>query len=352
MTAIAKKEMLLAQIHNVNEVRLDTVAVPQCGPDDIVVAVQHCGICGSDLGYIAMGGLLGPGTPMPLGHEMSAKVLEVGANVRQIEVGARVVVNPMEVDPPIGNMGPEGGFAPYLLVRDVAHHPHAVLAIPEHIDDRMAALVEPMSVGMHGVHRGEVTAKDNVVVFGAGTIGLCITMVLAHYGVKDIVVVDTSEARLVKAASLGAHTLVAGSDNLAEGLIKAHGSVQSYGMSIPATDVYLEATGVGAVFEQMVSLAKTNARLVVVGVHKAPASIDLVSVLSKELSIKGAMAYPEEFPAVLDMLSAILADTSNGAAIAPDILITHDFPLSAFHEALEMARNTDEAVKVMINCQQ
>ena len=345
-------QMPLVQIHNVNTVNIDSVPVPVCGADDVVVAVQHCGICGSDLGYIAMGGLLGPGNPMPLGHEMSAEVIEVGANVNTVSVGERVVVNPMEVDPPIGNMGPEGGFAPYLLVRDVATHPQAVLALPAHIDNRMAALVEPMSVAMHGVHRGEVSAEDKVVVFGAGTIGLCITTVLLHYGVSDIVVVDTVQARLDKASTLGAHTMLAGEDDLAAGLKQHHGSVQSYGMPIPATDVYLEATGVGAVFEQMVSLAKTNARLVVVGVHKAPASIDLVSVLSKELSITGAMAYPEEFPAVIDMLSALLADQNSKAALTPELIITHDYPLSQFHEALAMARDADRAIKVMINCQQ
>ena len=112
-----------------------------------------------------------------------------------------------------------------------------------------------------------------------------------------------------------------------------HGSVSSYGQSIAATDVYLEATGVASVFEQMISLAKMQARLVVVGVHKASANIDLVSVLSKELSIKGAMAYPDEFPEVLWMLETLGDKVS--------ALITHQFPLSQFDEALAKARDTN-----------
>ncbi len=335
--------MPLVQIHGIDDVRLDTVAKPVCGENDVLVAVQNCGICGSDLGYIAMGGLLGPGKPMPLGHEMSARVLEVGTGVSGVSIDDRVVINPMEVDPPIGNMGSEGGFAPYLLVRDVASHPEALHAIPDSLDDEQAALVEPLSVGMHGVHRGEVTANDKVVVFGAGTIGLSIAMVLLHYQVKDVVIVDTSKPRLVKAAELGLHTHCVGEGDLSAFLQQHHGIVSSYGMPIPATDVYLEATGVGAVFEQMVSLAKTQARLVVVGVHKAPAAIDLVSVLSKELSIRGAMAYPDEFPAVIDMLASTSFD--------PAHLITHRYPLSQFHDALAMARDTEQAVKVMIDCQ-
>lgn len=336
-------DMPLVQIHGVNDVRIDTVPRPQCGDNDVLVAVQHCGICGSDLGYIAMGGLRGPGNPMPLGHEMSARVVELGASVKGLATGDRVVVNPMEADEPIGNMGSEGGFAPLLVIRDIDRYPNAVIKIPDSLDDERAALVEPLSVGMHGVHRGEVTADDKVVVFGAGTIGLSIAMVLLHYQVKDIVIVDTSKPRLEVAASLGLHTFCVGEGDLSAFLQQHHGSDTAYGMPIPATDVYLEATGVGAVFEQMVSLAKAGARLVVVGVHKAPASIDLVSLLSKELSIKGAMAYPDEFPQVIEML--------NSASFDPALLITHRFPLSDFDNALAMARDTEQAIKVMIDCQ-
>lgn len=335
--------MQLVQIHGVNDVRLDSVPVPQCGDNDVIVAVQNCGICGSDLGYIAMGGL-GSGGPMPIGHEMSARVIEVGANVSGVTLDDRVVVNPMEVDPPIGNFGTEGGFAPFLLVRDVACNPKALIKVDNKLSDEQAALVEPLSVGMHAVHRGEVTSNDKVVVFGAGTIGLSIAMVLKHYDVQDIVIVDTSAPRLKKAAALDLHTFQVGEDgDLSAFLQQHHGSESSYGMAIPATDVYLEATGVAAVFEQMVSLAKSHSRLVVVGVHKASASIDLVSVLSKELSIKGAMAYPDEFPDVLEMLDNISFD--------PAVLITHRYPLSDFHAALEMAGDTEQAVKVMIDCQ-
>ncbi len=335
--------MPLVQIHGVDDVRIDQVGLPVCGDDDVVVAVRQCGICGSDLSYVAMGGLTPPGQPMPIGHEMSAEVIERGANVSTVAVGDRVVVNPTALDPQIGNGGTEGGFAPYLLVRDVAHYPHAVHKIPDTMDDRTGALVEPMSVGMHGVHQGEVTAEDRVVVFGAGTIGLCITFVLQHYGLKDFVVVDTCDERLAIAAELGAHTFNPAAGDLASALREWHGDSTYFGMPVPATDVYIEATGVGAVFEQMVSLARTNARLVVVGVHKAPVSLDLVTLLSKELSIRGSLAYPEEFPQVIEMFAATDKD--------PTFLITHEYPLAEFHEAFAMAKDAKHSVKVIIDCQ-
>ena len=114
-------------------------------------------------------------------------------------------------------------------------------------------------------------------------------------------------------------------------------------MPVPATDVYIEATGVAAVFEQMVALARSNARLVVVGLHKAPASLDLVTLLSKELSIRGSLAYPEEFPQVIAMFETTELD--------PTVLITHEYPLADFHEALAMARDPRQAVKVIVDCQ-
>ena len=107
-----------AQIHGVDDLRLDTISPPLCGPDDVVVQVRECGICGSDLGYLAMGGLTGPDTPMPLGHELWGVVSEIGRNVTHVVAGDRVVVQPMSNGNNIGNGGAEGGFSPYLLVRN------------------------------------------------------------------------------------------------------------------------------------------------------------------------------------------------------------------------------------------
>src|SRR5690554_1824230 len=89
MTAIPQ-----VRIHAPEQFALDTVAAPRPGPDDVLLDVRQCGICGSDLSYVAMGGLPGNPAPMPLGHELSAVVRDVGANVRGFAVGDRVVVNP------------------------------------------------------------------------------------------------------------------------------------------------------------------------------------------------------------------------------------------------------------------
>lgn len=345
-TVLSEATMPLVQIHGVDEVRVDTVPQPTCGADDVIIRVANCGICGSDLGYIAMGGLLGPGVPMPLGHELSGEVIECGAAVSEagnISLGQQVVVNPEANGNRIGNSGPEGGFAPLLLVRGVSKAPEAVLPIPAHFSAEQGALVEPLSVSMHAVHQGRAGPGDKVVIFGAGPIGLGAVMVLRYYGVSDVAVVDVNPERLAQAAALGAVAINSAEQDVAEALIAAHGAAEFFGMPIPASSVYIEATGVGAVFEQIAQLAATAARIVVLGVHKAPVSLDLVSVLVKELEIIGSMAYPSEFPQVIEMLAS--------GKVEAERLISHRFPLSEFHEALKTAQSEPSAMKVMVDCQ-
>ena len=243
----------------------------------------------------------------------------------------------------IGNGGPEGGFAPQLLVRDVAGHPDALLPVPEGLGDEQAALVEPLSVALHGCHRGQVTAADRAVVFGAGPIGLCTVACLRHLGVEDVVVVDLSDFRLQAAADLGATPFRPGSAELSDCLRARHGEADLMGMPVPATTVYFEATGAAPVFDQIVRTAGPGARVVVLGLHKQPVSMDLANLLMRELQVVGSMAYPDEFPAVIAMLAA--------GSIDMGPMVSHRFPLSRFHEALARARNGDSAAKVLVDCQ-
>ena len=111
--------MKLIQLHGPASFSLDEVTEPQVADDDVLIQVHHCGICGSDVAYVAQGGLAGPSaSAMPLGHELSGIVAEVGKNVSAVEPGDRVCVNPMGAGNAIGNGGSEGGFAGKLLVRN------------------------------------------------------------------------------------------------------------------------------------------------------------------------------------------------------------------------------------------
>ena len=334
--------MPLVRVHGVDDVRVDIVDIPSPGDDDVLIEVSLCGICGSDLGYIGMGGL-GMAQPMPLGHELVGKVAATGRNVTRVAAGDRVVANPMAAGNLIGNGGSEGGFAPYLLVRDVATHPDSVFQVPDSISDEQAALVEPLSVALHACNQGALSASDQVVVLGAGPVGLCTIACLKYLGVKNVIAVDLSAFRRDCASRLGAIVFDPPAGNLGDFLMQQHGRAELLGMPVPATDVYIEATGAGAVFEQCVNTARTGARIVVLGLHKTAVPLDLANVLLRELRIVGSMAYPREFPEVLKMLS------EGGIDTAP--LVSHRLPLSKFAEALSQARDAGQSAKVLVDCQ-
>ena len=338
MTAIP-----LARIHGKDDLRLDSVESPACGDDDVVVKVRQCGICGSDLGYVAMGGLTGPDVPMPLGHELWGEVSEIGCNVTHVVAGDRVVVQPMSSGNSIGNGGTEGGFSPYLLVRNAATHPDSTLKLPLELPQEYGALVEPLAVAQHGANRVAAEASDKAVIYGAGPIGLSILQVLRYRGLTDIVVVDLVDQRLQVAASMGAVALRGDDPQLVQKLVDLHGSREFFGMPMPGSTVLFEATGVRAVFENIVNIAGPGSRICLTGVHKEAATVDLVMLLAKEVSIIPALAYDKEFDEVIAMLQSGQLD--------PLQMVTHHFPLADIGAAFELARDAGQAIKIIIDCQ-
>ena len=189
--------MKLARIHGPGDVRLDEVPEPIAGPDDVILEVGACGICGSDVGYAKIGGAQGPSPePMAIGHELAGRVCFVGANCDDVaKIGDRVALHPGAAGFGLGNGGPEGGFTPRLLVRGAAQD-KSLFAIPDDMSFEFAALAEPLGVGMHAVDQAEVRAGDKVAVLGAGPIGLSAIATLADRGIEDIVSIDLSQTRL------------------------------------------------------------------------------------------------------------------------------------------------------------
>jgi len=340
--AISKTEnhsMKQINIHAPGRVEIDEVPEPVLGPRDAIVRVSACGICGSDLGYIKAGGMMGPSdTPMPLGHEFSGIVESLGSEVSGIAVGARVVVNPISNRNQIGNGGPQGAFAPRILVPNVADG-GALFEIPDQLPMDIAALAEPLSVGMQGVDRISPQSGEKAVVFGAGPIGLCTVACLKFRGIDDIISVDLSARRLEIARKLGARaTLVPGSDDVWSAIRDLHGTADVYGAKMAGSDFYIEASGAGVVIEEIISNAKSDARLSVVGVHRTPVPINFLLVMMKSLMIVGSIAYPDDWSDTLELLSS--------ADLSP--MITHRYSLDEFDAALATAQSRDEGAKVMI----
>jgi len=327
-----------------NDVQLIETPEPKPGPRDVVVKVAACGICGSDLGYIAMGGMpVSGGGPLALGHEVSGVIHAFGEAVEGLEVGQRVAVNPEGAGNHIGGGGPGGGFAPYLLVRN-ATEDACVHRLPESLPLHQGALVEPLGVGMRAVQRAELRPADKVVVLGAGPIGLASIVCLRYLGVTDIVAVDLSDMRLALAERLGARVVCnpGNSENseVWEVIRDAHGRASIHGMPAVDTDVYIETTGVPDVVRGVFNNAKLGTRLVAVAVYKQEISLPFLGVMAKELTIRGSMALGREFADVIEMLASGKVDASP--------MITHEFTFDRFMEALETARQADRAGKVVV----
>jgi len=331
--------MKQVNIHGPGEVAIDEVPEPTPGPRDAVVRVSACGICGSDLGYIQVGGLMGPTPePMPLGHEFSGVVEALGSEVRGIEVGARVVVNPISSDNTIGNGGGQGGFAPRVLVPNAADG-LSLYEIPETLPMEIAALTEPISVGLQGVDKTSPEVGERAVVFGAGPIGLASVASLRFRGVEDVVAVDLSPRRLEIARKLGARaTLDPSRDDVWSALRDLHGSVDLYGAPMAGSDLVIEASGAGVVIEQVLANAKPGARFSIVALHRTPVPVNFLLVMMKQMQIVGSMGYPDDWNDALALIQ--------GTDLSP--MITHRYPLADFHDALATARQTDVGAKVMI----
>jgi threonine dehydrogenase-like Zn-dependent dehydrogenase len=321
------------------QTRVIDVPTPGVGPKDALVKMRACGICGSDAFYISIGGLREGHTP--LGHEPAGEVVEIGSAVTGIAVGDHVVINPM-VAPSgiIGNGGPSGALAEYLLIEDAVRG-RSLEVVPGHIPFEVIALNEPMAVAHHGVNQCRPSPGDKVLVFGAGPIGLGATIAFKSLGVSHVAVADLIPARLDKALKVGADAVINSADvDVAQRLIELHGAGESMFPGKADTDIYFDAAGAPAVIEAAIGAAKNGARLGVVAVHKKPVPVDFLSVMSNEITIVGSMGYPDE---IFEVTADLTANWQKYAEI-----ISHTIPFDNVEEALQMASTPGAADKVVV----
>lgn len=321
------------------DLRMCEVAPPRAGPGDVVLKVASAGICGSDIGYVALGGTTGPTRqPIPLGHELSGTVVEVGADVSSVAIGDRVILNPLVNA--VGNGGPEGGFGERLLVRDVAGRPQSLLRLPDSLSLDEGALVEPLAVGAHAVGRLGAQPGDKVAVFGAGPIGLASTVMLRQRGVADVVVFDISPFRRDRALKLGARAALDPRETPpAEALKQLHGTVRVFSSEAPQTQGFIEASG-APVLPEIIALARAGAAICVASTQKTLVPVDFMRVMTRELTLTGALGYPTELGQVLALLAPGTVDL--------EPMVSHRFAGADFLEAFEMARRPDRAAKVLV----
>jgi len=275
----------------------------------------------------------------PIGHEGAGEVVSVGGEVTGLAPGDAVIINPMNTPSLIGSGGPEGAFSTQVLVKDAARDDN-LLPIPEGVPYEVAAMCEPLAVAMHGVNRAEVKPGDKVVVFGCGPIGLGMVLWLVDRGITDVVAVDLADERLERALALGARaTINPAKVNLREALGELHGTEMCMHKPAVSTDAYIDAAGAPSIPVDVVDMAKYHARLVITAVYAQPIPINFGTMLTSELTITTAVAYPTEMNDVVASMARLKDKIAT--------MISHRLPFEQVIEGLKIA-GTPESAKVMI----
>lgn len=320
------------------------VATPAVGPEEVLVEVGWCGVCGSDLHMV----LEGWGTPDTIeGHEYTGTVAAVGGAVTRWTVGQPVVAGPTrrcgECDPclagrpslclrrsDVGTGDFQGAFARYSLV-----HQDELLALPDGLGLRQAALTEPLAVALHGITQARVDPGHRVIVFGAGPIGALTTAALAARGVTDLTVVEPSPARRALAERVGASRTCTPADLPEPGWHPSHLVDEPYERA-------LECSGNRAAMEQALGQLGRMGRLVLVGAGIDPPRFDPNRIMLNEIEITGAFTYDADgFEVALDLLAS-------GAVDADALLEPVDVGLGGLLDAMTRQAAGELAGKVLL----
>jgi len=293
--------------------KIETVADPTAGDHDLIVAVSACGICGSDLHVADADGTHGM-PPLPrgavMGHEFAGTVVDAGAAVRAAwPNGTRVTALPTlgcgrcaaclagagsrcAKALPIGLGHAPGAYAEFVRVRA-----HETLRLPENVDDRHAATVEPLAVGLRAVRAAQLERGDDVLILGAGPIGLAVAAWSKFFGARHVIVSDLVPGRLATAEQMGATSVVDGNGKDVAARIAA--------IAGGPPRVVFECVGLPGLQQLAMTHAAVDGRIVIVGVCMEPDRILPIQALMKELTVKYVLRYERaDFALALDMLAA------------------------------------------------
>jgi 2-desacetyl-2-hydroxyethyl bacteriochlorophyllide A dehydrogenase len=337
--------MVAAVLKGPGRLAVEQVPVPEVGAGDVLVAIDLCGVCGSDL-HMVLDGWGAPGSW--LGHEWIGSVAAVGEGVTRWKPGDVVVGGPMArcgtcpmcvagrpslcADRDTPGIGPEqGGFATYKVAPAAE-----LLDLPEGLDPRAAALAEPLAVALHGIHQGHVRRGQRVLVLGAGPIGALTIAALRALGIDEVSCAEPAEHRRALAQAVGATAVVHPADLVVP-------SIAEPGLVVDgAVDVVLECSGKAAAMEAGLAQLVRGGTLVLVGAGIEPPRFDPNRILLNELVITGAFTYDHGgFEQSLELLAS--------GALPVDLLVEPEaVPLDGLLDAMRGLADGSIAGKVLV----
>jgi threonine dehydrogenase-like Zn-dependent dehydrogenase len=312
---------------------------PIPGPDEVLVEVEACGVCGSDVQIVNVPPGHPSTPPVIIGHEFVGWIRAAGSAVRDAAIGSRVVVDP---DPKCGscdsckagrpancvNIVALGVYRDGALARYVTAPANSVYPISEDVPAELAALVEPLACVVNGTNRAAIRPGESAVVFGAGAIGCLFIAVLRASGAARIVAIEPSVHRAPVARAVGADVVVT----------PAEWAARRTELMPGGADVVVDA--VGSVLPQAIEAAAMGARVVIFGMNgNARPEVHQVEIVEKGLAILGSYISNFTFPAAIRLVE------SGQLNLAP--MITATIPLEDTVAGIARIRS-GEAVKIVI----
>ncbi|WP_400162730.1 galactitol-1-phosphate 5-dehydrogenase [Brevibacillus sp. TJ4] len=334
--------MKAVKLYEPGNLQVEEVAVPEIGPDEVLVEVKAVGVCGSDIPRALYKGAYYQG--LTLGHEFAGKIVQVGSAVEGWQENDRVSVAPLlpcyectycksgdySLCDTYSYYGSRTDGAMARFIKVAATN---LLRLPDNVSYEAGAMIDPAANAIHGLWRGQFREGDKVAVFGLGAIGLFVIQFAKVLGAKQIVAVDIHQEKLDLAVQLGADVTV----NSAQG-----NAVQEVLAQTGGVDYVIDTSGSPIAQNQAVCVAAKKGRVVFLGISNNELALSKEAVnnlLRYELSVNGSWnSFSHPFPGREWTLTAELM--GQGKLVA-EPLISHRFSLSEAPQVFEKIKKRE-----------
>ncbi|XP_030463413.2 sorbitol dehydrogenase isoform X1 [Syzygium oleosum] len=349
-----EEENMAAWLVAVNTLKIQPFTLPPLGPHDVRVRMKAVGICGSDVHYLKTlrCAHFVVKEPMVIGHECAGIIEEVGSEVKTLVPGDRVALEPGiscwrcdHCKEGRYNLCPDMKFfaTPPVhgsLANQVVHPADLCFKLPDNVSLEEGAMCEPLSVGVHACRRANVGPETNVLVMGAGPIGLVTMLAARAFGAPRIVIVDVDDHRLSVAKDLGADNIVKVSTDMKD--IPEEVALIQKAMATEI-DVIFDCAGFNKTMSTALNATRSGGKVCLVGMGHNEMTVPLTPAAAREVDVIGIFRYKNTWPLCLEFLRSGKID------VKP--LITHRFGFSQkeVEDAFETSARGSKAIKVMFN---